>query len=55
MRPSQLRQQLQQKTMAFLQDLFVPDPVPSFTDPSTGQHVIDVRKVCEKLGLDAEG
>jgi hypothetical protein len=38
--------------MAFLQDLFAPDHVPSVTDPSTGQHVVDVRKVSEKLGLD---
>jgi hypothetical protein len=52
MRPRQLHQRLDQNTMAFLQDLFAPDHVPSVTDPSTGQHVVDVRKVSEKLGLD---
>jgi hypothetical protein len=50
MRPSQL----QQKTMEFLQDLFAHDPVPIFTDPSTGQSVVDERQVCEKLGLDPD-
>jgi hypothetical protein len=46
--------QLQQKTMEFLQDRFAPDPVPIFTDPSTGQSVVDVRQVCEKLGLNPD-
>jgi hypothetical protein len=50
MRPSELRQH----TMHFLQDLFAPDPVPIVTDPLTGHHVIDVRQVCEKLGLDPD-
>jgi hypothetical protein len=40
--------------MEFLQDLFAPDPVPIFTDPSTGRSVVDVRQVCEKLGLDPD-
>jgi NitT/TauT family transport system substrate-binding protein len=36
------------------EDLFAPDPVPIVTDPSTGQRAVDIRKVCEKLGLDPE-
>jgi hypothetical protein len=40
--------------MEFLQDLFAHDPVPIFTDPSTGQSVVDERQVCEKLGLDPD-
>jgi hypothetical protein len=54
MRPSQLKQRLQQNTLDFLRDLFAPDPVPIVTDPLTGQRVIDIRQVCEKLGLDPE-
>jgi hypothetical protein len=37
-----------------LQDLCAPDPVPTVTDPSTGHSVVDVRQVCEKLGLDPD-
>jgi hypothetical protein len=40
--------------MDFLQDLCVPDLVPIVTDPLMGQGVIDIRQVCEKLGLDPE-
>ena len=54
MRPSQLRQPLHQNIMAFLRNLFGPNPVPIRTDPSTGQPVVDVRQVCEQLGLDPE-
>jgi hypothetical protein len=50
MYPSTLRQH----TIQFLQDLFASDPVPIVTDPLTGYQVIDVRRVCEKLGLDPE-
>jgi hypothetical protein len=52
--PPHLRQQLHQKTMAFLQDLFDGERVPIMLDPQTGEQVIDIRKVCEKLGLDFE-
>lgn len=37
-----------------MQDLCAPDPVPTVTDPLTGKTVVDIRKVCEKLGLDPE-
>jgi hypothetical protein len=46
--------QLQQRTLDFLRGLFAPDPVPIVTDPLTGHRVVDVRQVCEKLGLDPE-
>jgi hypothetical protein len=50
MRPSKLRQH----TLHFLQDLFAPDPIPIVTDPLTGHQVVDVRQVCEKLGLNPD-
>jgi hypothetical protein len=37
-----------------LQDLCAPDLVPIVTDLLTGQHVVDVRQVCEQVGLDPE-
>jgi hypothetical protein len=40
--------------MHFLQDLFAPDPVPIVTDPLTGHQVVDVRQVCERLGLNPD-
>jgi tryptophanase len=54
MRPSQVQKKLRQITNDFLQDLFDPDPVPIVTDPATHEEVVDIRKVCEKLGLDPE-
>jgi hypothetical protein len=52
--PPHFRQQLHEKTMTFLRDLFAPEPVPMYINPSTGEEVIAMEKVCDKLGLDFE-
>jgi hypothetical protein len=53
-RPSPVQKRLRQLTDDFLHDLFAPDPVPIYTDPTTGAPAVDIRQVCEKLGLDPE-
>ena len=54
-RPSQVQKKLNKLTEDFLRDFFAPDPVPIATDPATGERAVDVRAVCEKLGLDPDG
>jgi hypothetical protein len=48
------RRALQKKTEQFLRELFAGEEVPLYTDPATGEQVIDIRKVCEKLGVDPD-
>jgi hypothetical protein len=43
---------MHKKTLAFLRELFTGEDIPLYTDPSTGEQVVDMRRVCEKLGLD---
>jgi hypothetical protein len=48
------RRVMQKNTQKFLRDLFVGEEIPFYTDPTTGQPVIDLGKVCEKLGIDPD-
>jgi hypothetical protein len=43
---------LRQTTLKFLRELCAGEEVPLYPDPQTGAQVVDLRKVCEKLGLD---
>lgn len=47
-------ERLRKATLNFLRELFAGEEVPLFTDRQTGEQVIDMQKVCEKLGLDFE-
>lgn len=48
------RRAIQKNTQRFLRELFAGEEIPLYTDPTTGEQVIDIRKVCEKLGVDPE-
>jgi hypothetical protein len=52
--PPHLRQQLNQKTIEFMRELFAPERIPMVLDPESGETFFDMRKVCDKLGLDFE-
>ena len=43
---------MREMTLSFFRELFAGEEVPHYTDPKTGQQVVDMKKVCEKLGLD---
>jgi hypothetical protein len=52
--PADLKQALHEKTITFMRDLFEGEEISMLTDPNTGEVVFDIRKVCDKLGLDFE-
>jgi hypothetical protein len=48
------RRAMQKHTRKFLRELFEGEEIPIYTDPTTGKQVIDIGKVCEKLGVDPD-
>jgi hypothetical protein len=48
------RRAIQKHTRKFLREVFVGEEMPLHTDSTTGKQVVDIRKVCEKLGVDPD-
>jgi hypothetical protein len=44
------RKAIQKDTQKFLRELFADEEIPLHTDSTTGEHVIDIGKVYERLG-----